>query len=258
MRKKIVGSSWKMHISSIEEATTLAQSILKKVGQRNDVDLFFLPPFVLIERIKNIFGSSNILVGAQNCAPIESGAMTGEVPINLLKEIGCHYVELGHAERKEYFNETNSMVAQKVKLCEKYDLVPIVCIGEKQSDIDLGQSEMTLKAQILWTLELLSEDYRKKVILAYEPVWAIGQTESADKEYIEKTHKLLRQIVRDNYSDDLADSIRIIYGGSVSPKTASELSSIEDVDGLFIGRFGLSGEGFESIVNNFMMSNKES
>ena len=211
MRKKIVGSSWKMHINSIVDATNLAQSISKKVGQRDDVDLFFLPPFVLIERVKEIFSNTNILVGAQNCAPIDKGAMTGEVPINLLKETGCHYVELGHAERKEFFNETDSMVAQKVKLCEEYGLVPIVCIGEKQSDIDLGQSEMTLKSQVLWTLELLSEEYRKNVILAYEPVWAIGQAESADKEYIEKTHKLLRQIVRDNYSDDLADSIRIIY-----------------------------------------------
>ena len=148
------------------------------------------------------------------------------------------------------------MVAQKVALCEKYDLTPIVCIGEKQSDIDSGQSEMTLKSQVQWALELVSEPFRKRVILAYEPVWAIGQAESADKDYIDKTHKLLRQIVRDSYSNELADSIRIIYGGSVSPKTASELSTVEDVDGLFIGRFGLSGEGFEAIVNNFMQSNK--
>lgn len=256
MRNKIVGSSWKMHVNSITQGTELASSIAQRVGHRDDVDLFFLPPFVLIERIRDIFSDTNILVGAQNCAPIEKGAMTGEVPISLLEEIGCTYIELGHAERKEFFNETDPMVAQKVALCEKYDLTPIVCIGEKQSDIDSGQSEMTLKSQVQWALELVSEPFRKRVILAYEPVWAIGQAESADKDYIDKTHKLLRQIVRDSYSNELADSIRIIYGGSVSPKTASELSTVEDVDGLFIGRFGLSGEGFEAIVNNFMQSNK--
>lgn len=251
MRKKIVGSSWKMHINSFDDASSLAQGIASRVGQQDDIDLFILPSYPLIPMVKAMFNGTVIKYGAQNVAVAKQGAHTGEVPINLLKELGCTYVELNHAERRANYNESDEMTAIKVGLCEEYGLKPIVCIGETGEDIKLNRSYLTLRTQVVWALSNASEAFRKEIILAYEPVWAIGQQESADKTYIEKTHRMLRDIVALDFGEELANQIRIIYGGSVSPQTAMELSDVKDVDGLFVGRFGLQPENFEKIVNNF-------
>lgn len=251
MRKKIVGSSWKMHINSFDEASTLAQGIAERLGSEEEVDLFILPAFPLITMTKAMFYGTNIKFGAQNIAVAEKGAHTGEVPVKLVKELECAYVELNHAERRSMYNETDEMTAIKVSLCEQYGLTPIVCIGETSEDIERDRSRLTLRTQILWALENSSPAFREQIILAYEPVWAIGQAESASKEYIAKTHKMIRELVKADFNEDLSNKIRIIYGGSVSPETALQLSDVEDVDGLFVGRFGLQAENFEKIVNNF-------
>lgn len=250
MRRKIVASSWKMHINSIVDGKNLAKDICDKVGKVEDIDIFILPTFPMIHKVSEEFKGSNIKYGAQNVCFAEKGAYTGEVPANVLKEIGCTYVELGHAERKAMFSENDVLVNRKVKICEKYDLIPVVCIGETKEDLDNNIGKQTLKTQVEWALEGLSDDFRKKVILAYEPVWAIGQTKAAQPEYVNKTHKYIRKIIEQEYGKEVANSIRVIYGGSVSPETAPDLVKFEDIDGLFIGRFGLKGENFKAMVDS--------
>lgn len=250
MRKKIVASSWKMHINSIFDGKKLAKDICKEVGNIDEVEIFILPTFPMIQTVANEFEGSNIKYGAQNVCFAEKGAYTGEVPANVLKEIGCSYVELGHAERKDMFAESDILVNRKVKICEKYNLIPVVCIGETKDDLDNNIGKQVLKTQIEWALEGLSEDFRKKVILAYEPVWAIGKDKSADPEYVNETHKYIRQVIKEQYGKDVADRIRVIYGGSVSPQIAPKLVKYDDIDGLFIGRFGLKVENFKAMVQS--------
>lgn len=252
MRRKIVASSWKMHINSINDCKKLSKDIYSKVGNIKNIEMFILPTFPMIHIVAKEFESSNIKYGAQNVCHEEKGAYTGEVPAKALKEIGCSYIELGHAERKSLFNENDILINKKVKICEKYDLIPVICIGETKYDLDNNIGKQVLKTQVQWALEGLSNQFRKKVILAYEPVWAIGQTVGADPVYVNETHKYIREIIEQEYSKDLANDIRIIYGGSVSPKTAPNLIQYEDIDGLFIGRFGLKGDNFEAIVNSVL------
>lgn len=253
MRRKIVGSSWKMHINSIKDGVELAEQIKDYVGNVEAVEIFILPTFPMIKYIADIFKESKIGWGAQNMCFEEKGAYTGEVPAQVLKELECNYVEIGHAERRALFNETDEIVNKKVRLCYKYDLVPIVCIGETQEDLNNNVQDVRLQTQVLWALNGLEKDQIKRLIFAYEPVWAIGQAEAANPEYVQNMHKYIRSIIKKQYGREVSENIRIIYGGSVSPENAVELTQYEDIDGLFIGRFGLKAENFNSMVETTLM-----
>lgn len=248
MRKQIVGSSWKMHINSIKDGVDLAEQIKERVGNIDNLEIFILPTFPMIKFIADIFKGSNIGWGAQNMCFAEKGAYTGEVPPQILKDLECNYVEIGHAERRAFFNETDEIVNKKVKLSFKYGLTPIVCIGETQKDLDDEFHDIRLKTQVRWALDGLQISDMKKIIFAYEPVWAIGKQEAANPEYVQKTHAFIRNVISEEYGLDVGNSIRIIYGGSVSPESSKLLTKYEDIDGLFIGRFGLNGNSFESII----------
>lgn len=250
MRKKIIGSSWKMHINSIVEGEKLAKEICNKVGLVEEIDIFILPTYPLIKTLSNIFRNSNIKWGAQNVCAEEKGAYTGEVPINILNEIGCKYIEIGHAERKAMFNENDYMINKKVKLCEKYNLTPIICIGETKDELDNNVGKVSLKSQVLWALDGISKQFMSNIVFAYEPVWSIGQAKSASPEYVQDIHKYIRDVISNEYGKEISDNIRIIYGGSVSSHTAPELIKYPDIDGLFIGRFGLDADQFKSIIKS--------
>ncbi|SKA87722.1 triosephosphate isomerase [Clostridium sp. USBA 49] len=257
MRKKIVGSSWKMHINSIKDGIKLAEQIKENLGNVEDVEIFILPTFPMIKFIADVFKGSNIGWGAQNMCFEEKGAYTGEVPANILKELECAYVEIGHAERRVLFNETDEIVNKKVKLCYKYDLVPIVCIGETQKDLDNKLQNIKLKTQVLWALNGLEKEEMKKIIFAYEPVWAIGQSEAANPKYVQSVHEFIRNVIKEEYGSEVSENVRIIYGGSVSPESAKVLTKYNDIDGLFIGRFGLKAENFKSMIETTLNSYKE-
>jgi triosephosphate isomerase (TIM) len=248
MRRKIVGSSWKMHVNSINDGVELAKQIKEYVGNVEETEVFILPTFPMIKFVADVFNGSKIRWGAQNICFEEKGAYTGEVPIQVLKELDCTYVEVGHAERRALFNETDEIINKKVRLCSKHNLVPIVCIGETQEDLDNEVQNIRLKTQVLWALDGLNKEEVKKVILAYEPVWAIGQKEAANAEYVQNMHEFIRSIVSESYGSETAEAIRVIYGGSVSPESARVLTKFKDIDGLFIGRFGLKAENFQSMV----------
>ncbi len=248
MRKKIIGASWKTHIHSMMEGKELAKGIKRRVGDLKGIDIFILPTYPLIPAISDILQESNIRWGAQNISHADKGAFTGEVPPQILRELGCSYIEVGHAERRYIFHETDEIVAKKVKLALAYDMIPVICIGETKEEKDGMLSKLRLKTQILWAMSGLDVEERKKVIFAYEPIWAIGQDEAASPGYVEDVHCFLRQTLQAEFGKESGDVIRIIYGGSVSPGNAMELSKKENIDGLFIGRFGLKAEGFEEIT----------
>lgn len=256
MRKQIVGASWKMHVNNLTDATYLAQKINEYVGNIGDVEIFILPTFPIIKHIADIFKGSKIGWGSQNICFEEKGAFTGEVPPQVLKDLGCTYAEIGHAERRHLFNETDEIVNKKVKLSLKYHLIPVVCIGETKDDKDNKFTKIRLKTQVLWALDGLEKDDIKKVIFAYEPVWAIGQQKSADASYVQDIHLYIRNVIKDEYGEKIGDLVRIIYGGSVTPESSQTLMRQKDIDGLFIGRFGLEPSNFKKIVEMALDSQK--
>ncbi|MBV4419328.1 triose-phosphate isomerase [Clostridium tyrobutyricum] len=255
MRKPIVASSWKMHINSLDIGMETARKIRNYVGNEEKVEMFILPTFPLISYVAKIFEDSNIGYGGQNMCYEEKGAFTGEVPPLILKELGSSYVEIGHAERRAYFNETNEDVNKKVRLAFKYNMMPVVCIGENENDKIKKISSIKLKDQVLWALDKLNEENMKNVILAYEPVWAIGKQESADSNYVEQVHSFIRNEIQKNYGRNVSENIRIIYGGSVSINNIEKLAIKENIDGFFIGRFGLKPENFRNMVEKVVNLN---
>lgn len=248
MRKPIVGSSWKIHIHSVEMGEKLAAEIHDLVGEIEDTEIFILPAFPLLSNISKILEGGKIKWGAQNMAFEEKGGYTGEVSPQMLKELGCTYVEIGHAERRTMFQEGNREVHKKVRLAIDYQMNPIVCIGESERDKGEGIGNLRLHTQILWALGNLEIDEMKQVVLAYEPVWAIGKAEAASVDHVENIHGYIRHMVKKEFGKDVADTISIIYGGSVRPENADELTKQKNVDGLFVGRFGLKADAFQQII----------
>ena len=249
MRKKIVGSSWKTHVYSIYEGKRLAKEISEAVKGIEDVEMFILPTFPMIPLVAATLAGSTVKWGAQNISFAEKGAYTGEVPPQVLRELGCSYIEIGHAERRNYFNETNTTINKKVKLALNHGMRPIICTGETASDKDSDIGRIRLATEVMWALDGLDEGDLQKVIIAYEPIWAIGQTEAADENYVEDIHVFLRHRIEKEYGEDIAQKITIIYGGSVDPENAPKLMSKENIDGLFVGRFGLKAQNFRKIVD---------
>ncbi|AOT71293.1 triose-phosphate isomerase [Geosporobacter ferrireducens] len=248
MRKIIVGTSWKMHIHSMKEGEKLVEGIYRSVGYVKEVEMFILPTYPMIPMIAKKLETGNIKWGAQNICMMDKGAYTGEVPPLILKELGCSYIEIGHAERRATFGETDKDVHKKVRLSLEYDMIPVVCIGETEEDKREHVGNVRLHTQVLWALNGLPIEEMKKVILAYEPVWAIGKAEAAGAEYVENIHGYVRSIIEKEYGRDVAQAIRIIYGGSVNRDNTNLLTKQENVDGLFVGRFGLNPEDFSQIV----------
>jgi triosephosphate isomerase (TIM) len=248
MRKKIVGSSWKMHINTKSEVDSLAMEIVEGVKDVSNIDMFLIPSFPLIDHLSNILNNSNISLGAQNMAFIDYGAYTGEVPAPTLAELGCTYIELGHAERRANFNETDHSVNKKVKLCLDYKMTPLVCVGETKAEKEDGVGKIRVKTQVLWTLNGVKPEDVDKIIFAYEPVWAIGQSEGANADYVDDMHHFIRNVIAQDYGNDVAQSVRIIYGGSVKLESAYELISKKNIDGLFTGRFALTAKNYIAIA----------
>jgi triosephosphate isomerase len=249
MRRKIVGSSWKMHINTRAEVDLFAHKIIGLTQDVNDIEMFIFPTFPLIDHLSKILTGSRIGWGAQNMCFVDYGAYTGEVPVTTLVDLGCKYVELGHAERRANFNETDQNVNRKVKLAIKYELTPLVCVGESKQEKDEGIGLARIKTQVLIALDGLTNNEAKKVIIAYEPVWAIGQQEGASADYVEDMHRTIRRFIEDAFGSEVAEEIRIIYGGSVKLESSRELMEKENVDGLFLGRFALTAENYAAIID---------
>jgi triosephosphate isomerase len=250
MRRKIVAGNWKMN-TTLNEGLGLATEIkgMHADEVRNNAEVILFPPFVSIYAISKNLEGFNISVGAQNMSQFAKGAYTGEISATMLQSIGCEYVIIGHSERRQYFGETNAVLNEKVKAAIEAGLVPLYCVGETLEQRENGSLWEVLKAQTLEGLEGVSNAMDvQKIVLAYEPVWAIGTGKTASTAQAQEVHAFLRKIIADKLGDSFANQIRILYGGSVKPDNATELFASEDIDGGLIGGAALASRDFCEII----------
>ena len=244
-RKKIVAGNWKMNMT-LDESVNLINE-LKQIST-NDVDIKIAPSFTNLNKAVSLLDSSKIEVIAQNFHPEERGAFTGEISIEMLKSVGVFSIIIGHSERRKYFNENDSILSKKAKMAIDNSLNIIFCIGEELSEREKGNHFELIKNQIINGLFGLDKDQIKNVVIAYEPVWAIGTGKTAENYQIQEMHEFIRKLFNDKYGSDISQQIRILYGGSVKPNNAEEIFSLNDVDGGLIGGASLNFSDFNAIV----------
>ncbi len=251
MRKKIVAGNWKMN-NTLEEGIVLAGQIndLVEKAELNGVDVVIGTPFIHLTEINKLVGDK-IGVAAQNCADEVSGAYTGETSVSMIKSTGSKYVILGHSERREYYGETSAKLVKKVALCLENGLTPIFCFGEVLEERQSEKHFDVVKTQIAEGLFQLSAEEFGKVVLAYEPVWAIGTGVTASSAQAQEMHAFIRKTVAAQYGQEVADNTSILYGGSCKPSNAKELFENPDVDGGLIGGASLNAEDFIGIITAF-------
>lgn len=247
MRKTIIAGNWKMNKTN-KEAVEMLTELKEIVKGIDSVGIVIGAPFTALSDAVKAVAGSNIKIAAENVYPKESGAYTGEVSPVMLKEIGVEYVILGHSERREYFKESDEFINEKVKCVLAHEMTPILCIGEKLEDRETGRTNDVNKTQINGGLAGLTAEEAKKVVIAYEPVWAIGTGKTATPEIAEETHKAIREELARMFGEEVANEITIQYGGSMKPENAQELLAQADIDGGLIGGASLKAQDFSKIV----------
>ena len=249
MRKPLVGTGWKMN-HGIAATEAYARRLLTLLPEEavDGLDIFVLPPFVSLSTAAREFAGSPVAIGGQTMHWDACGAWTGEVSAPMLAEVGCRFVELAHSERLQHFNETYDLVRLKVDAAMLAGLEPILCLGESAEDRRMEQSDSVLHDQLTTALAGQSAESLPRVVLAYEPRWAIGGAEAAPPDYVARRHDVLRETLVEGWGEAAAAATRIIYGGSVSPANGAELIALENVDGLFIGRAAWTPEGFATMI----------
>ncbi|MDF2156665.1 triose-phosphate isomerase [Algoriphagus sp. CAU 1675] len=253
MRKKIIAGNWKMNMT-FEEGQKLTSEIVNMYKDENiqDVTVVLNPPFPHIHPVKKLIGeTSGVAVGAQNCSDKESGAYTGEVSAKILSSFGVEYVIIGHSERREYFKEDNELLAVKVKQALANGLSPIFCCGESLEIREAGTHEPNVKFQLTDSLFDLTAEEISKVVIAYEPIWAIGTGKTATADQAQEMHAALRRHLGNKYGKEVANNIPILYGGSMNAGNAAELLSKPDVDGGLIGGASLKSRDFLEIIKSY-------
>lgn len=251
MRKKIIAGNWKMN-NSFSEALFLIDGIIGKISNRNEIIKIIIPPFPFLETINNKIGETeNLFLGAQNCHTHSNGAYTGEVSASMLKSVGCQYVLIGHSERRFYFNETNEDLVLKMKEALSNHLKPIFCIGESLDQREGGFYFDVIKSQITEVLSNFSSSECLNITIAYEPIWAIGTGLTATAQQAQDMHQFIRAELATLFSEEIAQRVSILYGGSCNANNAAELFSCADVDGGLIGGASLKADDFCKIANSF-------
>lgn len=247
MRQKIVAGNWKMH-KNAEETEDLLNDLIDKLPNDVEAHIIVAPTFVNLASAVDHLEFTNIGVAAQNMHQAESGAFTGEISADMLKSIGVGIVILGHSERRAYFHETDALLAEKVNTALKHDMQVIFCFGEELKDRQSGNHFTIVENQLRDGLFHLEAKDWESIVLAYEPVWAIGTGETATPEQAQEMHKFIRETITAKYSATLAEEVSILYGGSVKPDNAKEIFSKPDVDGGLIGGAALKASDFAAIV----------
>lgn len=248
MRKKIVAANWKMNMT-VAEASAFLDAFLVELGNESSVEVVVVPPFTALQKVSERLASGQqAKVGAQNMHWEKNGAFTGEISAQMLRELYVRYVVLGHSERRSLFNETDEIVNKKVHAAIEASLRPIVCIGETLKERDSGMVETVLETQITGSLANVSAHDMAQIVIAYEPVWAIGTGRTATPAQAQEAHAFIRKKISELWDAATAEKVRIQYGGSVKPQNASELMSQQDIDGALVGGASLDPRGFAEIV----------
>ncbi|QAT16961.1 triose-phosphate isomerase [Candidatus Velamenicoccus archaeovorus] len=253
MRKIIIAGNWKMNKTTVE-AIELANGLKRDLYDIDAIGIIVCPPFTAIDEVAEVVYQTNIGLGAQNMHWEDAGAFTGEVSAPMLKELGCGYVILGHSERRQYFHETNETVNKKLKSALKHGLTPIVCVGESLEEREAGRTFDVIRDHVTNSLKGLDKEEIKKVIIAYEPVWAIGTGKTATPDQAQEVHRFIRDLLEKAYTREIADEITIQYGGSVKPGNIKELISQKDIDGALVGGASLDVKSFAEIVKGAQVS----
>jgi triosephosphate isomerase len=243
MRKPLIAANWKMN-KGISEAKEFTHLFLPSVSGIVDADIVIAPPFTSLFAVAEKLAGTNVELSAQNAFYEEKGAFTGEISPRMVKDAGCSYVIIGHSERRQYFQETDEIINKKVKACQEHGLKVIFCIGESLAEREAGKMNDVLQRQIMSGLK---EVDAQQLVVAYEPVWAIGTGRTATPDQAQEAHHFIRAQLAKIYGA-YADSIRILYGGSVTPENVDSLMGCPDVDGALVGGASLKPEGFERIV----------
>ncbi|MFA4889799.1 MAG: triose-phosphate isomerase [Candidatus Omnitrophota bacterium] len=249
MRKTIIAGNWKMY-KTISEAIELATRLKRELYnlQSEAPEIILCPPFTALSEVNEVIGESGIALGAQDVYWQEEGAFTGEVSPKMLKDAGCSYVIIGHSERRQFFGETNDTVNKKLKAALACGLTPIACVGENLAERETNKTFSVLESQVNYSLAGISADDIEKVIIAYEPVWAIGTGITATPQQAQEAQKYIRDLLEKLYNKEAAVTIRIQYGGSVKPENAADLMRQPDIDGFLVGGASLKVESFAEIV----------
>lgn len=249
-RKKIIAGNWKMN-KTASEAKTLVTEFLQEIGKFDQADVVLCPPFTALAAVSELLTKvPNVVLGAQNVHQLTHGAYTGEVSAAMLRDIYVRYVIVGHSERRQYFGETNALIHEKAKAGMSAGLKPIICVGETLQEREANQWKEVLEKQLTESLKGFTANEMTDVIIAYEPVWAIGTGKTATPAQAQETHKFARLVVEKVFSAEVAENLRIQYGGSVKPENAKELLQQPDIDGALVGGASLDARGFAAIIKN--------
>lgn len=247
-RRTIIAGNWKMNTRTAV-AAELATGVMKAVGENPTVEVALCPPSVYLAGVADVLAGSSVGLGAQNLYAANDGAYTGEVNAAMLSDVGCRYVILGHSERRAILGETDEQISEKLAAALAGNLIPIVCVGETLEDREAGETEKVVETQLRGSLAGLDEARASGVVIAYEPVWAIGTGKTASPEQAEEVHAFIRKLLGELFDEEVAEQIRIQYGGSVKPGNAKELLSQPNIDGALVGGASLQVEDFVAIIN---------
>jgi triosephosphate isomerase (TIM) len=247
MRRRVIAGNWKMY-KTLAETRAFFSSLLPLVAGEKNCDIIIAPPFTAIFAAAEATKGSNVAIGGQNVFWSKEGAFTGEISASMLSEAGCRYVIVGHSERRQFFHETDDNVAKKSLIALETGLIPIVCLGETQEQRDAGLTEEVLRRQFTGGPGALTQDEFSRILLAYEPVWAIGTGRTATPEIAADAHRILRRCAGEKFSVHLASALRILYGGSVKPDNIQGLMAQEELDGALVGGASLDPKSFAALV----------
>lgn len=249
MRTPIIAGNWKMN-NTIKESLELIKGIHYGFSSTGDVEVVVAPPFTALSKVAEFLQESYIKVAAQDLFWEDSGAYTGAISGGLIKDVGADYVIIGHSERRQYFGETNQTVNKKVKSAFKHQLIPIVCVGETLEERENNQIETIISNQVTVGLSGLTSQEIKDLVIAYEPIWAIGTGKTATPAQAEEVHAFIRNLIAQEFGQESADKLRILYGGSVKPSNSKELLSLPNIDGALVGGASLKAEDFIGIIKS--------
>lgn len=247
-RTPLIAGNWKMY-KTTPEAVETAQRLVELVADSADVDIMIAPVFTALDPVSQVVLHSRVALGAQNLYWEKEGAYTGEISADMLVSAGCRYVIIGHSERRQYFTETDETVNKKIQAAINAALIPVLCVGETEEEREAGQTFSVLDKQVKIGLEGKVVEALGSLVIAYEPVWAIGTGKTATSDQAQEAHKYVRSLIEGLFGMTLAESVRILYGGSVKPANVSELMAMPDIDGALVGGASLDAESFSKIVN---------
>jgi len=252
MRKPVIAGNWKLN-KTINEAIELVNSLKRELIDIQGVEIIVCPVYTALSDLSDLLVDSNISLGAQNVYWESSGAFTGEVSSAMLKDAGCEYVIIGHSERRKYFNESDQTVNKRIKAAQQSELIPIFCVGETLEEREADKTIDVVKRQLAGGLEGLEKEALLNLIIAYEPVWAIGTGKTATPGQAQEVHSFIRNWLVENCSEEVAENLRILYGGSVKSANIKELMQQGDIDGALVGGASLDSSSFAELVKNSLV-----